>query len=837
MARKTDPNRKVIRRSRGGCHRCKGAKIKCDETKPTCANCEKAGVACDYSLKLMWGGRQSKPKGSGESILSFSDTGGDTAASDTNTDPAAVSDTSSSGFVSYDPKAKKQKKSSQKKAAPQQPPASTSLTNHYVSKRIQDIDTVFQAAPAQKKVKLDKFIINNGRRNLPPQPAQVQQQPIQQQQHHKHHASMSTSMSPPNSFLSTSPTFLSTSPHGIYQNPNLNISHGSSIGNGMTHDSPDSTASLSSYGPVSPAANAPWRSPVPSTTSPFRSPATGYTQPVLPSTTTPSTEVKEEDNLEMDIDPSPISLDSFFGPGFDDLDFSRDLDIVEETYPEMSRDRAPAFYSALIKSAGSPFYEGAPTTSSTSSGSSEEDDDRIHSIPTNPLFAPDLLLEIPFYRDLFQFYFHRTAKLLIPTPDIYYNNPFMTILPRIALSTPHLLSLLLAYSASHRAKVLKQEMPSEMIGNLLGRTFKGLSVCLEDKKEAMSDSTLATAIMLCSFEILSETGASSWKTHLHGAREIVMGRGIIRQKTQAMAAQEAEMDAKNSSNPLALLNGSDVSETDVAFFLLRWVAYIDVLGALSSARATSVLDGQNQNISEMWSVSSWNRARAKSMVSGQCADTLLPDDQIDFFLGFDVAMVPAFAKIADLSRQRRLMGSRDPSREFLNEARSIEAIVKECHTGGQRRRIRLLSDSLHNDILASTSLMNPSQLQGNYTTLCAVNSAFCFAALIHLYRRVLHLPQNSLPVLEAIEGLTLILERDIPPSSGAEMCLSFPIFSAGCEVPAGDLRERFKKRMLMSRTAEHTLITKAQLIIQECWRTGESWTKLMEDRGWNQVIM
>lgn len=740
MARKTDPNKKVIRRSRGGCHRCKGAKIKCDESKPTCANCEKAGVACDYSIKLMWGGRQSKPKEKED------------------------------GFVSYDP---------QQSTVP-----SSSLTNHYVSKRIQDIDTVFQAAPAQKKVKLDKFIINNGRRNLP-----QQSQPMAIPQN-------------------ASPNFLSTSPHGIYQNPNL--SHN-------TLDSPDSTASLSSYGPVSPAANAPWRSPA----SPFKSPAFVPTQQ----------QVKVEE--DMDIDPSPISLDSFFGSGFDDLDFSRDLDIVEETYPEMARDRQPAFYSALIKSAGSPFYEGAPTTSSTSSNSSEEDDDRVNSIPTNPLFAPDLLLEIPFYRDLFQFYFHRTAKLLIPTPDIYYNNPFMTILPRIALSTPHLLSLLLAYSASHRAKVLKQEMPSEMIGNLLGRTFKGLSVCLEDKKESMSDSTLATAIMLCSFEILSETGASSWKTHLHGAREIVMGRGIIRQKTQAMA----EAEDMKSSNPLALLNGSDVSETDVAFFLLRWVAYIDVLGALSSARATSVLDGQNQNISEMWSVSSWNRARAKSMVSGQCADTLLPDDQIDFFLGFDVAMVPAFAKIADLSRQRRVMGSREPSREFLAEARQIEVVVKECHAGGQRRRIRLLSDSLHNDILASTSLMNPSQLQGNYTTLCAVNSAFCFAALIHLYRRVLHLPQNSVPVLEAIEGLTLILERDIPPSSGAEMCLSFPIFSAGCEVPAGDLRERFKRRMLMSRTAEHTLITKAQLIIQECWRTGESWTKLMEDRGWNQVIM
>lgn len=688
-------------------------------------------MACDYSLKLSWGGRVSKPKNDG--IVQF--------------EPAAAS--SSQG-------------------SPSTPAASTSLTNHYVTKRIQDIDTVFQAAPAQKKVKLDKFIMNNGRRNIP--------QPV-------------------------------------------------------SADSPDSVASVSSYStcgpsPVSPGMMPPMGGWSPAR-SPLRSPALMHRIPEVHVKVEP---MEDAPASSEDRDGAGVSLDSFFGPVFDDLDFARDLDIIEETYPDIVRQqRVPAFYSALIKSATSP-YDPPATNCSTSSGSSEEDEETTTSIPVNPMYAPDLLLEIPFYRDLFQFYFHRTAKLLIPTPDIYYNNPFMTILPRIALSTPHLLSLLLAYSASHRAKVLNQEMPSEMIGMLLSRTFKGLSVCLEDKKEAMSDSTLATAIMLCSFEILSETGASSWKTHLHGAREIVMARGIIKQSAEARADTL-------SSNPLALLNGSDVSETDVAFFLLRWVAYIDVLGALSSARATSVLDGQNQNISEMWSPASWNRARSKSMVSGQCADTLLPDDQIDFFLGFDVAMVPAFAKIADLARQRTQMGDRSPDANFLNSARSIETIVKECHQAGQRRRIRLLSDSLHNDILASSSLMNSTQLQGNYSTLCAVNSAFCFAALIHLYRRVMHLPQTSLPVLEAIEGLTLILERDIPPSSGAEMCLSFPIFSAGCEVPAGDLRERFKKRMLQSRTAEHTLITKAQLIIQECWRTGESWTKLMEDRGWNQVIM
>ena len=48
------------KRSRGGCHQCKARKIKCSEEKPKCANCQKVGEDCDYSIKLQWGGRSKK---------------------------------------------------------------------------------------------------------------------------------------------------------------------------------------------------------------------------------------------------------------------------------------------------------------------------------------------------------------------------------------------------------------------------------------------------------------------------------------------------------------------------------------------------------------------------------------------------------------------------------------------------------------------------------------------------------------------------------------------------------------------------------------------------------
>ncbi len=53
----------VKKRSRNGCHACKKAKIKCDETRPVCMNCQKFKRKCDYSIVLTWGGRPyKKPK-------------------------------------------------------------------------------------------------------------------------------------------------------------------------------------------------------------------------------------------------------------------------------------------------------------------------------------------------------------------------------------------------------------------------------------------------------------------------------------------------------------------------------------------------------------------------------------------------------------------------------------------------------------------------------------------------------------------------------------------------------------------------------------------------------
>lgn len=47
---------------------CKTRKVKCDEARPTCVNCQRQGETCDYSIRLNWEGRGKNKVGTGTAI-------------------------------------------------------------------------------------------------------------------------------------------------------------------------------------------------------------------------------------------------------------------------------------------------------------------------------------------------------------------------------------------------------------------------------------------------------------------------------------------------------------------------------------------------------------------------------------------------------------------------------------------------------------------------------------------------------------------------------------------------------------------------------------------------
>lgn len=177
----------------------------------------------------------------------------------------------------------------------------------------------------------------------------------------------------------------------------------------------------------------------------------------------------------------------------------------------------------------------------------------------------------------------------------------------MAVQNDDLLSLLLAYSASHRARLLRQPEPSTRIALYVQDIFPNLRKALDDPSETIPDASLATAIMLASLEIVSPVAfgvAVPWQRHLDTARQIIAARG----------------------GPEGMRTAA--REDKVASFLWSWFAYLDVLGSLSGVTTNS-------------SSSSW-------VLDYEANDE--NDYQIDCILGFTSRCVRLLSKIAELAR-------------------------------------------------------------------------------------------------------------------------------------------------------------------------------------------
>lgn len=120
---------------------------------------------------------------------------------------------------------------------------------------------------------------------------------------------------------------------------------------------------------------------------------------------------------------------------------------------------------------------------------------------------------------------------------------------------------MLAYSASHRARFLRHPEPATRIAHWVSDVFPALRHALDDPRQNVTDSHLATASMLLSLKIVSPSTFEvpiTWQSHLKLARDLFLARGV-----------------QHVANP----------GNAVALFLARWFAYLDILGSLSCWRS------------------------------------------------------------------------------------------------------------------------------------------------------------------------------------------------------------------------------------------------------------
>jgi hypothetical protein len=349
----------------------------------------------------------------------------------------------------------------------------------------------------------------------------------------------------------------------------------------------------------------------------------------------------------------------------------------------------------------------------------------------------------------------------------------------VALRDPDLLNLLLAYSASHRARLLHHAEPANRIALWVKDLFPKLRHALAGT-DPIPIEALATAIMLVSLEILSPSAFEvniPWRDHLSMARQMTIARGGPR--------------------PLH-------RQDKVSCFLSRWLAYLDVMGSLSGRKIDKPL-----------SASYW-------------ADENVDDEgdfQIDCLMGFTTRCVKILARVAELAKaceSDRL----DENGDVRVDWRPFPNVVAQAEQ--LKHDLREAREHVYKPCPYRSPADSESEVGWDSLEIIACNDMFHWAGLIHLDRRVLNLPLEHPEVQQAVREIVGALYK-IRPGSTAEANILFPLFTAGCHAMDSASRERIISRLRSVEMFGMTHMHKAKKLMQLVWDTGKPWESLVSD--------
>lgn len=306
----------------------------------------------------------------------------------------------------------------------------------------------------------------------------------------------------------------------------------------------------------------------------------------------------------------------------------------------------------------------------------------------------------------------------------------------VAIGDPNLLNLLLAYSASHRARYLGHPEPANRIAHWVRDVFPTLRFALESSHEEITDSHLATAILLLSLKIVSPGTFEvpiTWQSHLKLARDLFLAR----------------------SERISRLGNQ------IGAFFARWLGYIDTVGALSCRQAGRPL------------------MMYHSVLAACVGSDNYDEFRVDCFTGFSPRTGLLLIRLArlvqecDHERFDELGNFRHDWHLSADRIMEAEAILEELEG---------LSERVHIDSEHHTGVEGEDML--------ATEKAFRSAGLIYLHRRVLGTPSDSYPVKEALSQLSDALSN---MTLCASLCCLLPLFTLAVEATP-DRREELLER-------------------------------------------
>lgn len=452
------------------------------------------------------------------------------------------------------------------------------------------------------------------------------------------------------------------------------------------------------------------------------------------------------------------------------------------------------------------------------------DAELFESIPPLLVPLPEILIEVPFYRNLMHFWVNVASQNLVPAPSyIYSDNPFKVLLPQMAMEYPSILTTLLAFAASIRSLLLGPEnIPTKIVDQLLARSCNELLKLLKDKHEATSDGTLATVLLLSCYESFQSNDFDRHRTHALGARQIVMARRCF------LPCESPESDKSTPSSTSSNLN-SRGKESDIAFFLMRWFIYVDVMGALSATKNShKYLTSENGHYQPIESVANLTDFDNNALDIDRKSD-------IDHLLGFDIRVLPQLTDIALLIRKSDsyLEQAGDDCSALpitiITAALEVKESITSAYEVGEARRQAKLDSIIDYKIQRkrethrTDSPPNLNHIMQQYDILRATNKIFCDMGLLNLYRRVLCVPRESPIIQDLADGIGQILELTIESKSSAEICSIFALFCAGCETLDPNMRSLFYNRFTKLTEMGNVNAMKSLQIMSRCWNTGEDW--------------
>ena len=314
----------------------------------------------------------------------------------------------------------------------------------------------------------------------------------------------------------------------------------------------------------------------------------------------------------------------------------------------------------------------------------------------------------------------------------------------VAIADSNLLNLTLAYSASHRARYLGHAEPANRIADWVSDVFPALRYALDNPHTSITDSHLATAVMLLSLKIISPSTFEvpiPWQSHLS------LARGLFQEHAEHMAYPGNRIGA----------------------FLARWLGYIDIMGTLSCRDGGPPLD-------MYYSVMNACSTEGEHDVFS-----------VDCFTGFSPRTGACLIRLGKLVHRCDNECFDDVGMFRLDWTASVDMILEaKCLV----MEFEALRTQVH---------VNGKHYRGSPTDLLAMDRAFCCSALLHLHRRILGSSLFSPAVHEAQDGLLKALAQ-IEPGGSTEVGALFPLFTAGCEVQDTKQRMEILERFVILET-------------------------------------